>query len=533
MRAIIGYAEHLFKEARHNAWSLVFAKGGQTTKKEPNYEYKEKILSSGLSSQEKERNHLHLEMEELAMKQYESITSFASSKKEEEQSSNPLSCFKSLSLHDWLTFWAAWLALYADFLDSITMAVCIHKLSLYYKISATHFSLAITLSLLFRPIGGIVFGLLSDLCGRRWPLAVDLFLLATFQLASIYANSFSIFLLIRVFASICMGGFYGMTSQVYDTAPAQARGLLGGILQCAISCAAITALGLNMAFGAKPESFKPMFWVGIAVSYFAALVRILLPESPQFRQKENNHLIGPGEAKYKSKIKLYFRQFKTMFSQSRSIFIYCTIFVSLNAWINGSFSAPYFLFLMSEKGLSNATASKVVMICCIGPIMGMLFSGTLSQISFFGRRRMAVFCASLAICLLPAAVLPNSVWGLTLGCNFFYLFLHGYSGVMHSHLNELSPVGFRAFFTGTVQQFGTMLAAPATQIVTAIAESHKLKGPKGTLVHAYSPTIAIAAAICLFLKIIWVSIGPEHRDADLQNFTPAENKMSGDEQQGK
>lgn len=529
MVGVLGYAEHLFKEARHNAWSLFYAKGGQTTREEANLS--EETLISDASVEEKERMYLHLEMEKVAIKQYESMTSY-NTKNESIKTVHPLAApfvaFKALTLHDWLTFFVAWLALYADYLDNITLVICIRKLSLYFHITKTQFTTAITITMIFRPIGGILFGLLSDVKGRRWPLTIDLILLGCLHLSSTFSKSFAVFLAIRALASICIGGFYGMTSQVYDTAPAASRGMLGGLLHSAISFAAITAAGLNMAFGDKPESFRKMFWVGVGITFFSAIMRAILTESPQFRQMEKDYLIGPGEKRYKNKIRAFTNQFKIMFSQSWSMFIYCTIFVSLNGWINGAYSANHFIFLMSEKGLNNKTASMVALLCSIGTIFGMLLGGILSQLSFFGRRRMAVLCAFFALCLLPASVFPNSVWGLTLGCNFFYLFLHGYSGIMHSHLNELSPVAFRAFFTGTVQQLGTMLAAPATQIATLIAETHHIKGPKGKLVEAYSPTIATIAGICLFLKVIWVSIGPENRDADLQNFTPA-IKMSKEE----
>lgn len=525
MGRILIFVDYLFKEARHNVWSLFYAKGGQTAR--PMSTIFDKEPMKEISMEEKGRNELHFEMEKLALKHYDSMTTFTSSASKQQQErrqkhlSNPFTAFKALTLHNWLTFYVAWLALYADFLDSIMMVICIPKLSLYFKISKTEFTTAITLTLLFRPIGGVLFGLLSDLKGRRWPLAIDLALLGCFQIASIFAKPFSVFLFIRVLASICIGGFYGMTSQIYDNAPAQTRGILGGLLHCAICYAGVTAAGLNMSFGDSPDSFKKMFWVGVGITFFASLLRALLPESPQFRKMDDDILIGPGEGKYRSKIRRFVSQFRMMFSQSWPIFIYCTIFVSLNAWINGIFSANYFVFLMSEKGFSNKTASVVLMLCAIGTIFGMILGGALSQVSFFGRRRMAVLCAVSAFCLMPAAILPNTAWGLALGCNFFYMFLHGYSGIMHSHLNELSPCAFRAFFTGTVQQLGTMFAAPATQIATAIADSHHIKGPKGNLVEAYSPTIAVGAAICLFLKVIWVSIGPEHRDADIQNFTPA------------
>lgn len=427
-----------------------------------------------------------------------------------------------IKIQHWIYFFVAWLALYADFVDFLSLAVATRKISLHFETTKTRVSTAITLTLLLRPVGACIFGILSDYHGRRWPLSANLILLGIFQIASIRADSLKGFIISRIFWGIGMGGINGLTSLIFDSSPPEARGLLGGLLQTAIPCASITAAGLNMAFGADPESYKQMFWVGAAISFFAAIVRAIVPDSPQFRQSRMAEIeTNPNARRLKVKISRFGRNFKQMIVQDWTMLFYCAVFVSLNSWVNNSFGNNHFTFLESAKGLNNKTASAIAMLCNIGSFSGMLLGGTLSQFSYLGRRRMAIICAVMAIFLIPAAVLPTSPAGLTIGCSFFYLFVQGYCGILPSHLNELSPKAFRAFFTGTAHQLGTMIASPGAQIVNAIAESHHKTLKDGTLVEAYEPVMAITAFIILFITVFWVAIGPEKRNTELRDFVPA------------
>ncbi|PWN37718.1 MFS general substrate transporter [Meira miltonrushii] len=435
---------------------------------------------------------------------------------------NPIKVLRLMKISHWMYFFVAWLALYADFVDFLSLAIGTRKIALHFETSKTRVSTAITLTLLTRPIGACIFGLLSDYHGRRWPLAFNLCLLGIFQIGSIRADSLNGFICSRAFFGIGMGGVSGLTSMIFDSSPLEARGILGGLLQTAIPCASITAAGLNMAFGAAPETYKLMFWVGAAISFFAAIVRAIVPDSPQFRHSRIVEIeANPNARRFKVKISRFIRNFKQMIVQDWTMLIYCAIFVSLNSWVNNAFGNNHFTFLESAKGMNNRTASIIAMLCNIGSFSGMLFGGALSQFSYLGRRRMAIFCTVMAIFFIPAAVLPTSPAGLTIGCIFFYLFVQGYCGILPSHLNELSPKAFRAFFTGTAYQLGTMIASPGAQVVNAISESRVKTLANGTRVEAYEPVMATTAFIILFITVFWVAIGPERRNTELRDFVPA------------
>jgi MFS transporter, SHS family, lactate transporter len=79
---------------------------------------------------------------------------------------------------------------------------------------------SITLTLLFRPLGAIIFGLLSDRYGRKWPLIANLLACAVLSLGTGFANDYGAFLAVRSLFGIAMGGIWGQVSTLRATGTA-------------------------------------------------------------------------------------------------------------------------------------------------------------------------------------------------------------------------------------------------------------------------------------------------------------------------
>ena len=91
---------------------------------------------------------------------------------------------------------------------------------------------AITLTLLMRPLGAFIFGLLGDKFGRRVPLMADIIFYSVIELLTAFAPNFTVFLILRALFGIGMGGEWGLgASLAMESLPTQARGLFSGILQ--------------------------------------------------------------------------------------------------------------------------------------------------------------------------------------------------------------------------------------------------------------------------------------------------------------
>src|SRR6478752_5846568 len=92
------------------------------------------------------------------------------------------------------------------------------------------FSIALTLG--FRPLGALIFGLLADRYGRRLPLMLDLVFFSVIEVLSGLAPNYTTFLLLRALFGIGMGGEWGVgASLTMEKAPPRLRGVFSGLLQ--------------------------------------------------------------------------------------------------------------------------------------------------------------------------------------------------------------------------------------------------------------------------------------------------------------
>lgn len=82
------------------------------------------------------------------------------------------------------------------------------RLSVQFNRSSTDITTAITLTLLFRSVGAVVFGIAADRYGRKWTLVINLLLIAIFELGSSFCNTYQQFLAVRSLFGIAMGGIW-------------------------------------------------------------------------------------------------------------------------------------------------------------------------------------------------------------------------------------------------------------------------------------------------------------------------------------
>lgn len=406
-----------------------------------------------------------------------------------------------------------------SFSQFYVLAAAIKKISTYFGTTKTHVSDSLTYSMSMRIVGAGLFGLLGDYFGRKWPLVINLVMLAGLQIASIYCHTIDSFLHVRLWFGLAMGGVYGLAaSNLMENAPPESRGLLGGIFQSGAAASGLTSAAINLGVGAKPDSWKKMFWITIGLTFGAAVVRILIPESKQFREAAKRKKDSLHGQTYKQRFIKFCKQFKKMLLLHWQTFVYCCIFVTLFQWAVHTYADNYVTFLIVSKGMSNSRASKITMITKAGCILGVWTMGWLGE--YIGRRRMAAISALMAAVTLPASIMPTSFSGLAAGGFFYQFFFETYGAILAAHLNELSPIAFRAVMPGIAYQFGASVSAPAAMIVNDIAEG-KFITENGKRVEAYEPVIGTIMGIVYFLQIVFSLFGPEKRGADLAHFKPA------------
>src|SRR5437660_12426181 len=150
-------------------------------------------------------------------------------------------------------------------------------------------ALSITLTLMFRPVGAFIFGLMADRYGRRIPLMIDLVFYSIVEVATGFAHSYTSFLVLRALFGIGMGGEWGVgASLAMEKAPAHRRGVLSGLLQEGYATGNL--LAAICCFLVFPHwGWRPMFFIGGLPALVAVYVRSQVKESEVWERTRHQH----------------------------------------------------------------------------------------------------------------------------------------------------------------------------------------------------------------------------------------------------
>ncbi|KAK2595055.1 hypothetical protein QQS21_007245 [Conoideocrella luteorostrata] len=422
---------------------------------------------------------------------------------------NPISLFAQLSAKNWLFFLVGFFSWTADAFDFHALSIQTVKLSKYYNRSKSDITAAITLTLLLRSVGAAAFGLAGDKWGRKWPMVANMLILGFLQIATIYSTTFSQFLAVRSLFGLFMGGVYGNAiAMALEQCPSNARGLMSGILQQGYSFGYVLAACANLGVGGGTDTWKTVFWAAAGGSIGIGLIRIFFPESQQFLEakKLGKKTSSPGA---------FWRDTKRMLLGEWKMCVYCVILMTWFNYYSHTSQDSYTTFMLTQKELDNAGASRASILMKAGACVGGTILGYVSQ--FVGRRRTIIVAALTSAIMIPAWILPEGERSLSASGFFMQFFVQGAWGVIPIHLNELSPVAFRSTFPGVTYQIGNMISSPSAQIVNAISENTFVTLSNGDKAEAYGPVMGIATAIIALGIVFTTMVGPERRGRDFEN----------------
>ena len=105
-----------------------------------------------------------------------------------------LRIFRSLNRDQRNTFLACFLGWTLDALDFFLLTFVVRDVSAEFSVSIVKVTFAITLTLMMRPLGALIFGLLGDRFGRRVPLMVDIIFYSLMELLTAFSPNYTVFL---------------------------------------------------------------------------------------------------------------------------------------------------------------------------------------------------------------------------------------------------------------------------------------------------------------------------------------------------
>ena len=382
---------------------------------------------------------------------------------------------------------AAYLGWTLDALDFFLLVFVLKDVENEFHASSISVSLAVTLTLAMRPLGAFIFGRLADHFGRRPVLMINIAVYSLLSFSTAFVPSLTSFLIVRALFGIGMGGVWGIGSSLaMETIKPEARGTVSGLLQSGYAMGYLLA---SIVFGILyvHVGWRGMFMVAIIPSaLLIPYVYMAVSESPGFSHA------APEKASTLA-----------ILSQHWKLVVYAIILMSAFNFFSHGTQDIYPKFLQMQHGMKPGAVSTITIILNIGAVLGCLLFGTLSQ--RFGRRRMMITSALLAIPTIWIWAYSPSIVLLTLGAFLINFFVQGCWSIIPAHLNELSPAGARGTFPGTVYQVGNLFAAGNLTIQTFIV----------TQTGSYSIAMAAVAFLAAIAISLLLAIGPEAHNVDM------------------
>ncbi|KAF9458792.1 major facilitator superfamily domain-containing protein [Collybia nuda] len=392
--------------------------------------------------------------------------------REQRQAARPLlGVLLGLTWIQWAHFFTGWLAWTCDAIDFFSVSLSVKALETQFNRSTHDITTAITLTLLFRSVGAILFGVFSDRFGRKWPLVFNLAIISVLQLGGGFVQTFKQFLAVRALFGIGMGGIWGLAaSTALENLPVEARGLASGVLQQGYAVGYLLAACINLTLVPDTaQGWRSLFWTAAGISMFAAGVRAVLPESEYFlRAEAEERARGVSTA---GKTRTFLKETKEMLKIHWMLCVYAVLLMTGFNFLSHGSQDLYPTYLQTSKNFSahNATVATIIGNC--GAIAGGVVAGLVSQ--YIGRRLTIVIFVCIVGAFIPLWILPSTFGALAAGAFCIQFGVQGAWGVIPIQLAEMSPPAFRATFPGVAYQLGNMVSSAASQIEATGGEQQR------------------------------------------------------------
>src|SRR5256714_509567 len=402
-----------------------------------------------------------------------------------------LRLFRDLNRDQRNTFIACFLGWALDALDFFLVTFVLAPIGHDFGETIPKIAFAITLTLMMRPVGAFIFGLLGDKFGRRMPLMIDIVFYSVMELLTAFAPNFTIFLILRALFGIGMGGEWGLgASLAMESLPTQTRGLFSGILQQGYAVGyLLAALVYWIVF--PHFGWRGLFIAGALPAFLVIYIRARVPESPVWKRQRTQH-------KPKLKMSIFLKQ-------HGALFIYAALLMTAFNYMSHGTQDLYPTYLEKQRGFGVSAKSMISIVYAMGAIGGGVVIGFLSQ--HWGRRRVIILSAIGGMLLIPLWIFAPSTALLIIGGFSIQFMVQGAWGVVPVHLNELSPPDFRGTFPGLAYQMGNFAAAYDAQQQAWLAEKFRL--PNGE--PNYALTMALVQLMVFLAVIILAAVGREKR----------------------
>jgi SHS family lactate transporter-like MFS transporter len=416
---------------------------------------------------------------------------------------NPFTLLAMLSGKQWLFFFVGFIAWTWDAFDFFTVSLTVSGLAETFGKTTTQITWGITLVLMFRSVGSIIFGLAADRYGRKWPFIVNNLLFIVLELGTGFCQTYRQFLACRALFGVAMGGLYGnAAATALEDCPEAARGIVSGMLQQGYAFGYLLATAFSRGLvNTTSHGWRPLFWFGACPPVLIIIFRLCLPETEAYEERVlvRNERGNIG--------KTFIAEGKVALKRHWLLLVYLVLLMAGFNFMSHGSQDLYPTMLQNQYNFSANAVTVTQVVANLGAMSGGTIIGYCSQI--FGRRFSIIF-----ICIIGGALLYPYTYTSSkavIAAAFFEQFcVQGAWGVIPIHLMELSPGSFRTFVVGTSYQLGNLASSASSTIESTLGARFPLP-PKGkTKRYEYGKVMCIFMGCVYAYVILLTFIGPEY-----------------------
>ncbi len=386
--------------------------------------------------------------------------------------------------------WAGWLF---DFYDLLLYSFLLVPIAQEFGFSRDESALVLGVSLGFTALGGIAFGRLADLYGRKAVLQWTIVMYSAGTFLSGMAGGLWSLLLARVITAIGVGGEWATgQTMVSETFPAKQRGHYGALMQTGaplgVGLAAIMGTWFAPHFG-----WRATFMVSALPALLVILIRRHMPESDVWEEHGRNPTAAAGFA-------------PLLRPPLRRIATLCFLLTALNMsayWFTYSWLPGY---LTTERHLTIVDSGLWVLVIVAGELLGYGSFGWFAD--RFGRKPVfTAFSVAMAAGLLMITILWPLIENAPALILAFMLLVGigtGTWSMFGPFFSELFPTAVRNTAVGSIFNAARGVQFFTPLIISTVARWAGLSGGM-----ALAAGFSIAAGI-----VIWTL--PETRGRELE-----------------
>ncbi|RCK64734.1 Carboxylic acid transporter [Candida viswanathii] len=433
---------------------------------------------------------------------------------------NPIPGLRLMTASDWNFYGLGFFAWALDAMDFFCVSVAAPEIALTLGISVTDVTWGVTLVLMLRSVGALIFGIASDYFGRKWTYIIICSLFCVVEIGTGFVQTYQQFLGVRAVFGILMGAMYPISMvTALEGQPVEARSVLLGLFLPGYTFGYILAMVWYRLFiltYKDGEGWRSLLWFSAGLSVILVVWRLFAPESPDFinlkkkKEKFNEQLKAADEPGKKKRFwqKFDYSIIVTLKTEWLMFSYLVLLYAGWNFTTHGS-QDLYVTLLKNQYHMGIDKRTVIIVTSNIGAIVGGIIMGQMSEL--LGRRLTVVVSMVVAGAFLyPSFFNANQNWPA-------YIFLIGavYASfsVGPAYLLELVNSTHRTLLSGVAYQLGNLVSSASATIEARIGENFPLGEPGE---YDYGKVMCIFCGAVFAYMLIIIFLGPERFHKNLR-----------------